>query len=156
MNWGSLSQNEKLAVYGSVAAIIGGLFGAALSGLIWLTVLAAIAMLVIVLLPMFSPQTTLPGNRGSLMVAAGAVAAVSAALALILSILPSYFGQSYLGIYFQFAALNAILFIVACIGGLVMGWAGWQAFQREGGRFNVGSGGGTGGTAGGGTGGTTG
>ena len=146
MNWASLSSNDKLAVYGAAAVIIGALLGAGISGLIWLALLAAIAMLVIVFLPMMSPNTTLPGGRGSLMVAAGGIAAIAAVLALLLAFSNPFGG---LGFWFEFAPLNAIFFLIAVVGGLVMGWAGWQAFQAEGGKFNVGAGGG--GTTGGGT-----
>ena len=52
-----------------------------------------------------------------------------------------------LGYYFQFAALNAIFFLIGVAGGIVMAWAGWQAFQAEGGKFQMGSG--TGGSSGG-------
>ena len=157
MNWASLSQNEKLAVYGSIAAIIGGLLGG-VSPLIWLSVLAAIGMLVIVFLPMMSPGTTLPGGRGTLMLIAGGVAAVFAVLALLM-VLPSLGillgGVEFFGTRVGGQPIAVLFFFIAVVGSLLMGWAGWQAFQREGGRFNLGAGTGGTGTSGSATSGTT-
>ena len=153
MNFSSLSSNEKLAVYGAVAAIIGIIVSSGLAGLGWLTLLAGIAMLVVVFLPQFSAGTELPGSKGSLMLIVGAVGGVAALLALLMII-------GGLGFWFQFATLQAIFFLIGVAGGLLMAWAGWQEFQGEGGTFRVGttgSGGHVGGSAAGGTtvGGTT-
>jgi threonine/homoserine/homoserine lactone efflux protein len=134
MNWNALSSTEKLAVYGSVATLLGGIIGGTVSALGWLAFLAAIGMLVVVFLPQFSPSTTLPGSKGSFMLILGAVAGIVMVLGL-LTIL------SLLGYYFQFAAVNAIFFLIGVAGGIVMAWAGWQAFQAEGGKFQIGSGG---------------
>lgn len=127
MNFSSLSSNEKLAVYGSVAVIIGGLVGFYGVGLI--AVLAAIGMLAIVFMPQMSPSTKLPGSKGSLMLLAGGVAGVVLLLSLLV----------YSGVLFAFAGFGSILFLVAVIGGLVMAWAGWQEFQSEGGKFVLGN-----------------
>ena len=132
MNWNTLSQNEKLAVYGSVALIIGAAVGGAASALGWLALLAAIGMLAVVFLPQLSPQTALPGSKGSLMVALGGIAAVIMLLGLLTAI-------SWFGLYFSVLAVQAIFFLIAVAGGLVMGWAGWQEFQAEGGKFQIGS-----------------
>lgn len=139
MNWNNLSQNEKLAVYGSVALIIGAAIGGAASALGWLALLAALGMLAVIFLPQFSPQTKLPGSKGSLMLALGGIAAVIMLLGLLTAI-------GWLGLYFSVLALQAIFFLIAVAGGLLMGWAGWQEFQAEGGKFQIGttsSGGGT-------------
>ena len=133
MDLSKLNQNEKLAVYGAIASIVGPIlatlgFG---FGVGWLTLLLALAMLAIVFLPQLSPQTTLPGSKGSLMLVVGGIAAVSAALALLGS--------------FGFLALfgSDILFVLGWLigiaGGLLMGWAGWQEFQAEGGKFQLGT-----------------
>jgi hypothetical protein len=140
MNWNALSSAEKLAVYGSVATLVGGIVGGTVSALGWLAFLAAIAMLIVVFLPQFSPQTTLPGSKGSFMLVLGGIAGIIMVLGL-LTIL------GLLGYYFQFAAVNAIFFLIGVVGGVVMAWAGWQAFQAEGGKFQMGSG--TGGSTGG-------
>lgn len=139
MNISSLSPNEKLAVYGSVAVIVGALVGGTVSALGWLALLAAVAMLAIVFLPQLSPMTALPGSKGSLMLVAGGVAAVVLVLGLLTII-------SVIGYYFQVFPVNAIFFLAAVVGGVVMGWAGWQEFQAEGGTFRLGSGGAGGGS----------
>ncbi len=128
MDFSKLSQTEKLAVYGSAAVIIGGLVGYSY-GLTVLAVLAAVAMLVIVLLPQLSPGTTLPGSRGSLMVAAGGVAGVTMLLALLVGI----------GLVFVNFNVRDLFFLIAVVGAAVMAWAGWQEFQAEGGKFKVGT-----------------
>jgi hypothetical protein len=133
MDFSKLTQNEKLAVYGAIAAIVGPIlssagFGFGAGGL---TLLLAIAMLVIVFLPQFSPQTTLPGSKGSLMVIVGGVAAVSAALALISSI-------GWLGL-FGTNIIFVLGWLIGIGGGLLMGWAGWQEFQSEGGKLQLGT-----------------
>ena len=140
MNWNALSSAENLAVYGSFATLVGGIVGGTVSALGWLAFLAAIAMLIVVFLPQFSPQTTLPGSKGSFMLVLGGIAGIVMVLGL-LTIL------GLLGYYFQFAAVNAIFFLIGVAGGVVMAWAGWQAFQAEGGKFQMGSG--TGGSSGG-------
>lgn len=131
MDFSKLSQNEKLAVYGSAALIIGGLVGYSY-GLTVLGMLAAIAMLAVVLLPQLSPGTALPGTRGSLMVAVGGLAGVAMVIALL---------QAITGVLLVNTNLGDIFFLVAVAGGLLMAWAGWQEFQSEGGRFQIGSGG---------------
>ncbi len=128
MDFSKLSQTEKLAVYGSAAVIIGGLVGYSY-GLTVLAVLAAVAMLVIVLLPQLSPNTTLPGSRGSLMVAAGGIAGVTMLLALLVGI----------GLVFINFGVRDLFFLIAVVGAVVMAWAGWQEFQAEGGKFQVGN-----------------
>ena len=136
MNWSSLNQNDKLAVYGSVAVILGAAVGGAASALGWLALLAALGMLAVVFLPQMSPQTSLPGSKGSLMVALGGVAAVIMLLGLLTAI-------AWLGAFLSVLPIQALFFLIAVAGGVVMGWAGWQAFQAEGGRFQIGTTGGT-------------
>ena len=146
MDFSKLNSNEKLAVYGAGASIvgailaqIGSIYGA---GGLWLSFLLALAMIAIVFLPQWSPQTALPGSKGSLMLIVGAIAAVGALLGLL----------AILGAFALFALYGGLWFIgivVGIVGGLLMGWAGWQEFQAEGGKFQIGSGGtrGTGGSA---------
>lgn len=141
MDFSKLGQNEKLAVYGAIAAIVGPLlssvgFGFGMGGL---TLLLAIAMLAIVFMPQLSPQTSLPGSKGSLMLLVGGIAAASAALALIGSLgLLGLFGSN---------VLFVLGWLIGIAGGLLMGWAGWQEFQAEGGKFQVGTASGTSATA---------
>jgi len=134
MDFSKLSSNDKLATYGAVATIIGGVIGYAygIAGL--LAVLAAIGVLAVVFLPQMSPTTSLPGSHGSLLLLLGGGAAILMILALLV-------GSSL--VFFAFG-FRDLLFLVAVAGSLVMGWAGWQAFQAEGGKFQIGSGGGGG------------
>ena len=129
MDFSKLSSNDKLAVYGAVATIVGAIAGYSYGGIGLLAVLAAIGMLAIVFLPQLSPSTRLPGSKGSLMLIAGGIAGALMALAFLgaLSILFINFG------------IYDILFLIAVAGGLLMAWAGWQAFQAEGGKFTIGT-----------------
>jgi hypothetical protein len=129
MDFSKLNQNEKLAVYGSAALIVGGVVGYSY-GLTALGILAAIAMLVVVFLPQLSSTTKLPGSRGSLMVAVGGLAGAAMALAL----LSALAGNLLVNTNFR-----DIAFLVAVVGGLLMAWAGWQEFQGEGGKFQLGA-----------------
>jgi len=128
MDFSKLGQNEKLAVYGAVAVIVGGVIGYAY-GFAILAILAAVAMLAVVFLPQLSAGTALPGSRGSLMLVCGAVAAIILVLALLL----------YLNIVFFAFGVRDLFFLVAVAGALLMGWAGWQEFQAEGGKFQLGN-----------------
>ena len=132
MDFSKLSQNEKLAVYGAAASIIGPVVASGLGfGAGFLTLLLAVAMLAVVFLPQLSPTTTLPGSKGSLMVVIGGIAAASAALALLSSI-------GWLG-FFGSNLVFVLGWLVGIAGGLLMGWAGWQEFQAEGGKLQLGS-----------------
>jgi hypothetical protein len=128
MDFSKLSQNEKLATYGSVAVLVGGLVGYSY-GLTILAVLAAVGMLAIVFLPQLSAGTKLPGSKGSLMLVAGAVAGVILVLALLI----------YIGTIFTAFNVRDLFFLIAVAGGVLMAWAGWREFQGEGGKFQVGT-----------------
>jgi threonine/homoserine/homoserine lactone efflux protein len=133
MNFNKLSATEKQGVYGAVAVIVGAAVGTTASAIGWLALLAAIGMLAVIFLPQVSPQTGLPGSRGSLMLLCGAVAGVVMLLALLTAI-------GWLGLYFSALPIQSIFFLVAVAGGLLMAWAGWQAFRAEGGAFRIGTG----------------
>ncbi|MCC6618241.1 MAG: hypothetical protein IT341_04280 [Chloroflexi bacterium] len=133
MNFSKLSSNEKQAAIGAIASVVGPIlatygFGFGAGGL---TLILALAMLAIVFLPQFAPGTQLPGSKGSLMVIVGGIAAASAALALLGSI-------GYLA-YFGSNLISVLGWLVGIGGGLLMGWAGWQEFQSEGGKLQLGS-----------------
>ena len=135
MDFSKLGSNEKLAVYGAVAAVVGG-FIAAITyftyGGAWIGIIAGIAMLAIVFMPQFSPTTRLPGSKGSLMLIVGGVAGAVLVLVFLVN----------LGFVFRGFGIGDALFIVAVAGGIVMAWAGWQEFQAEGGQFKLGTSGG--------------
>ena len=128
MDFSKLSQNEKLATYGAIAVVIGGLIGYSY-GLTVLAVLAAVAALAVIFLPQLSPSTSLPGSRGSLLLVTGGIAAVVMALALVM----------YLRVIFSGFNLFDLFFLVAVAGAVVLGWASWQEFQKEGGKFQLGA-----------------
>lgn len=130
MDFSKLNRNEKLAVYGSVAVILHGLNGWGYSfGLTVLAIPAAIAMLAVVLLPIFRPSTKLPGSRGSLMLLVGGIAGVILVLSLVL-----YFGDVITAF-----DLRDLFFLIVVAGGILMAWVGWREFQAEGGKFQLGS-----------------
>lgn len=129
MDFAKLGGNEKLAVYGSAAVVIGGVVGYNYGGFTILAVLAAVGLLAVVFLPQFSPGTNLPGSRGSLMVVLGGIAGVLLLLALIISA----------GTVFRAFNVRDLFFLIAVAGGLLMAWAGWQELQAEGGKFQLGA-----------------
>jgi hypothetical protein len=132
MDLSKLSASEKLAAYGAIATVIGGLVAASSYpghwGLTWLAAILGLAMLAVVFLPQLSPNTKLPGKEGSLMVIVGGLAALLMAIVFLTTIAFTFEGFD----------LSSFLFLVALAGALVMGWAGWQAFQAEGGKFDIG------------------
>ena len=132
MNFSSLSSNEKLAVYGAIAAIVGVLIASFLSGLTWFALLAGIGMLLVIFLPQLSPGTPLPGSKGSLMFLIGLIGGVAAILALLGVV-------SQLGAYLEFWPLQTLFLLIAAAGGLIMAWTGWLAFQADGGKFQLGT-----------------
>lgn len=132
MNFSKLDSTDKLGVYGAVAVIVGAIVGGTVTYLGWIAVVAAIGMLAVVFMPQLSPSTTLPGSKGSLMIICGGAAAVIMLLGLLTAI-------GWLGLYFTVLPVQAIFFLVAVAGGVVMGWVGWQAFQAEGGKFQIGN-----------------
>ncbi len=133
MDLSKLSASQKLAVYGAVATVIGAVVAASSYpghwGVTWLGAILALAMLAVIFLPQMSPGTKLPGSKGSLMVVVGGVAAL----------LMAYVLLSTFSFTFEDFDVPSLLFLIAVAGALVMGWAGWQAFQAEGGKFQMGS-----------------
>lgn len=132
MNFSRLSANEKLAVYGAIAAIVGVLIASFLSGLTWFALIAGFGMLAVLFLPQLAPGTQLPGSKGSLMFLLGLIGGAAAVLAL-LSVV------TQLGAYLEFWPMQTLFLLIAAAGGLVMAWTGWQAFQAEGGKFQLGA-----------------
>jgi len=124
MDFSKLSANDKLALYGSIAALVGGILS---YGIGLITVLAALAMGFIVLQPQVAANLKLPGSKGSLMLLTGGIAAVFGVLGAI----------SWLG-YSSSNTMQLIFSLIGAAGAALMGWAGWQAFQAEGGKFQLG------------------
>jgi hypothetical protein len=127
MDFSKLGQNERMATFGAIAVLLAGIISN-WGGLLFLAILAAIGMLVVVFLPQFSAGTTLPGSKGSLMAAAGIVAAGAALITML----------QWIGFLGSFG-FSSTMFLVAVIGALVMAWAGWQELQSEGGTWRFGT-----------------
>ncbi|MBA2634120.1 MAG: hypothetical protein H0U86_14160 [Chloroflexi bacterium] len=135
MDLSKLNSNERLAFWGAILSIVGTIltvvgFGGGAGGL-WLTFILALAMIAILFLPTWSPQTSLPGSKGSLMLVVGGIAGIGALLGLLA--LLGVIG--FLGNY----PLYIIGLLVGIAGGLMMGWGGWLEFQSEGGKFQLGT-----------------
>jgi hypothetical protein len=124
-----LSANEKMAVYSAVVLVLAGVISN-WGGLMWLSVLAGIAVLAVVFMPQFSPATKLPGSKGSLLVALGGIAAAGAAIEFLRFL--SYF-------FHTLDDYQTWLFAVALIAAVVLLWTGWKEFQAEGGKFQMGT-----------------
>jgi hypothetical protein len=131
MNFSKLSSNEKLAVYGAILVIVGALLGFGGVGGGGFGLLPGLAMLVIIFLPQFSPTTQLPGSKGSLMLIVGGLAALGALFS-ILGLL------TVLGLFAFYGAFLFVGLLLSIVGELMMGWASWQEFQSEGGKFVLG------------------
>lgn len=132
MNFSTLNATEKMAVYASVVVAILGLWSwsHAWGTLMVLAVLAAIGMLLVLFAPSIMPNTKLPGSKGSLLLVTGGIAAVIWALSAL----------TYLGwIFGHLATFDTLQFLVGLVAALAMGWFGWQAFQAEGGKFQIGA-----------------
>ncbi len=133
MDLSKLSATERNAAYGAIVLVIAGIVSN-WGGLMWLAIVAGIGVLVVLFLPQISPETSLPGSKGSLLVVAGVVAAACAVIEILRFI--SYFVRT-LGDWQTWA------FAIALVGSLVMAYAGWQAFEAEGGKLRLGTAGGS-------------
>jgi len=132
-----LSANEKMAVYSAAVLVLAGVISN-WGGLMWLSVLAGIAVLAVVFLPQFSPATKLPGSKGSLLVALGGIAAAGAVIEFLRFL--SYF-------FHTLDDYQTWLFAVALVAAVALLWTGWKEFQAEGGKFQMGMSGGAGSAA---------
>jgi hypothetical protein len=129
MDFSKLSQNDKWAVYGSVAAFLGGVVSN-WGGLFWLAVVASVAMVAVVLQPQLMKGTSLPGSKGSLMAALG-IGSLAAGVIEMLRFI-NYFLNTL-------GRFSTLAFIVALVGAAVMAWAGWNELKAEGGTWRFGS-----------------
>jgi hypothetical protein len=140
MDLSKLNQNEKMAAAAAAVAVVAGLVGFSYSVTI-LGVLFAVGLLVVIFLPQLSPNTRLPGSKGSLMLVTGGVSAVLMVLSLLVSV----------GIVFVNFQIRDVFFLIAVAAAVAAGWFSWQQFSAEGGKFQLGATGGTTGSASGGT-----
>ena len=135
MDLSKLDQNDRTAAIASAVLVIAGLFAATTYvtyGITWLAILAGVGMLFVVLQPQIASGVNLPGSKGSLMLILGGIAGVIMVLALLTT----------LGFIFINFGIADILYLVAIAAAVVMAWTGWQAFQAEGGKFQLGTSGG--------------
>jgi hypothetical protein len=140
MDLSKLDQNDRTAAIASAVLVIAGLIAATsyiTYGITWLAILAAVGMLFVVLQPQIAPGMNLPGSKGSLMLILGGIAGVIMVLALLTT----------LGFIFLSFGVADILYLVAIAAAVVMAWTGWQAFQAEGGKLQLGTSGGATSTA---------
>lgn len=128
MDLSKLDQNEKLALYAAIVVFLAGLISN-WGGLLLLSIVAALGVAVVLFLPQLAPNTTLPGSRGSLLAGLGIIAFVAAAIELL----------RYIGYTLDtLNRLGTLTFLVTLVASAVMAWAGWQALQREGGKWQLG------------------
>ena len=132
MDFSKLDQNEKTAAIAAGALVIGGLVAAAAYptySMAWLAVIAALAMLFVVFQPQIAAGVSLPGSKGSLMLLLGVAAGVIMVVSLLVTI----------SFVFSLFGLPDVFYLIAVAAGVAMAWAGWQAFQAEGGKFQLGA-----------------
>jgi hypothetical protein len=129
MDFSKLTQNEKLAVYGSAAVFLAGIISN-WGGLFWLAVLAALATAAIVLLPQAASAIAPIGSKGTVLATLGFVAAGVGIIELLRYV------EFFLDTLGRF---NTIAFIVALVGAGLMAYAGWQELQKEGGKWRFGA-----------------
>lgn len=129
MDFSKLSSNERTATFAAIVLVIGGIISN-WGGLMWVSVLAGIVALVVIFLPQLSPQTSLPGSKGSLLVALGAVAAIGAVIEILRFL--DYFTHTL-------DDWQTWAFAIGLVASLVLLWAAWLQLQSEGGKFQFGS-----------------
>ena len=126
--WNKLNANERIVGIGAMVVIIswlvGIVVGGAFGGIGTITLLGAIAVLVILWLK-YAPNTqiTWPAPIPTLLVG---IAGISALLAVLgaLQWLTAFGGLSFFG--------GAILVAVAmAVGACIMAWGGWQEYQAQ-------------------------
>ncbi len=132
MDFSKLNRNELTAALASAVLIVAGLVAATTYtayAITWLAILAAVGMLFVILQPQIAPSVKLPGSKGSFMVLFGGIAGVIMVIALLVT----------LGFIFVAFGFADVLFLTAIVAGITMAWTGWQSFQAEGGKFQLGT-----------------
>lgn len=132
MDFSKLSASEKMAVYAAVAVVILAIYSLAYrwGGLMALPLIGGLGVLAVIFLPQMSPNMSLPGSRGSLLLIAGGAAALFWALNTLV----------WLGYIFDsFDEVDTWIYLVGFAAALWLGWQCWRAFQAEGGTFRLGS-----------------
>ena len=132
MNFSKLSYFEKVAAVAAVVVVLTALISLANDWgiLMAISLLAGLAALVVIFLPQTAPSTTLPGSKGSLLTAAGAVATVVTAVVAVSWI--GWIGE-HLGTF------DTLQFLLGLVAAVVLAWAGWQVLRAEGGKLMFGT-----------------
>jgi hypothetical protein len=132
MNFSKLTYFEKVAAVAAVVVVITGLISLANDWgiLMAISLLAGLGALLVVFLPQMAPTTALPGSKGSLLVAAGAVATVVTAVVAI---------GWVTWITEHLATFDTLQFLVGLVAAVVLAWAGWQVLRAEGGKLMFGT-----------------
>ena len=132
MNFSKLSYFAKVAAVAAVVVVLTALISLANDWgiLMAISLLAGLAALVVIFLPQTAPSTTLPGSKGSLLTAAGAVATVVTA-----AVAVSWIG--WIGEHL--ATVDTLQFLVGLVAAVVVFWAGWQVLRSEGGKLMFGT-----------------
>jgi hypothetical protein len=133
MDLSKLSANDRTAAYSAIVVVLAGIVSN-WGGLMWLGVVMGIGVLLVLFLPQFSPGTSLPGSKGSLLVVAGVVAAACAVIEILRFV--TYFTHTL-------DDWQTWAFAIALVASLVLAYVGWQTFQAEGGKLALGAAGGT-------------
>jgi hypothetical protein len=132
MNFSKLSYFEKVAAVAAAVVVITALISLAndWGPLMAISLLAGLAALVVIFLPQMAPATALPGSKGSLLTAAGAVATVVTAVVAFSWI--GWIGE-HLGTF------DTLQFLLGLVAAVVLAWAGWQVLRAEGGKLQFGT-----------------
>jgi hypothetical protein len=132
MDFSKLSSSERMTVIAAVVVGVLAIYALAYGwgGLMALALIGAVAVLAIIFLPQMSPNSSLPGSRGTLLLVAGGGAALFWALTTLVEL-------SY--IFNNFDEIDTWIFLIGFAAALWLGWQSWRAFQAEGGTFRLGS-----------------
>ena len=125
MNFSALSPNDRLAAGAAVVVIITGVISIATlwGALVFLSLLAGIGVLFIVLQPQIAPTVRLPVAKGVALLALGAIAVL-----VLVVVAFSWLDYILTPPIFVF---DTIQYFIGVIAAVVMLFAGWRAYQAE-------------------------
>jgi hypothetical protein len=126
-----LSANDRLAALSAVVVLVTGLVSVLddWGAILVLAILAAVGALGVILAPQLAPTARLPGSKGSLLLIAGVVAALSWIVAAVAWL--DWIVSRVVDIY-------TIQFLVGLAATALLAWTGWVALSAEGGTLQLG------------------
>jgi hypothetical protein len=132
VSFSKLGYFEKVAAVAAVVVVITALISLANDWgiLMAISLLAGLGALIVIFLPQTAPTTALPGSKGSLLVATGAVATVVTAVVALTWI--GWIGE-------HLATFDTLQFLLGLVAAVVLAWAGWQVLRAEGGKLQFGA-----------------